>query len=370
MSTTTNIDEIDLSLFCEQSVNPIIITKGTFDGPNNPEILYVNDALCAMSGYSAHEVIGQTPKIFQGPKSNRTLLDKLKENLTNGESFEGFTINYKKDGTEYFIQWNISPIKDRNGEIKYYIGIQRDMTDSITHIEYLENKIKSMQDEKEFQEQLIKESQKAAALGEMIDAVAHQWSQPISVMRGWSEMVDDENIQTKLMEQLDHLYETLNEFRTFFRPDKEPEKFCINNIINSALFLLKDTTLASGVKVETNFSDDLSLVGFPNEFKHIIINLVKNSIDAFVLNDIQKRQITIETVNDESFSYIVYRDNAGGIPEEVLPKIFDKHFTTKEKSGGTGIGLFFSKQIIEKINGEIIVENVDDGVCFIIKFPG
>jgi PAS domain S-box-containing protein len=375
---TNNLNNIDLSLFCKYSVNPIIITKASFDGPNNPEILYVNDALCKMSGYSFEEVVGQSPKIFQGPKSNRFLLNHLKENLTNGKPFEGFTINYKKDGSEYFVEWNISPVKNENGEIVYYFGLQRDRTDSIQHQAYLENKIKSIEDEKALQEEKLKEYQKSAFMGEMIDSIAHQWSQPLTILKGNIEHLDmaisDEslnhihNFQNTALDNLDHLMETLEEFRSFFRPDKKKVNFKVSSIITSSLKLLSDQLTHDKILIETKIESDFSLVGYPNEFKHILINLINNSKDAFILNKIKERKVIIGTMIEDDNQSLFVCDNAGGVPENIISEIFDKNFTTKERIGGTGIGLYMTKQIIEKIGGKITAHNINDGVCFVIEF--
>ena len=374
-----NINDIDLSLFCEYSINPIIITKASFEGPNNPEILYVNPALEKMSGYSADEVVGQTPKIFQGEKSNRIVLSELRSNLEAGKPFEGFTVNYRKDGSEYFIECNISLVRNKDGEVKYFFGVQKDLTDSMKHIDYLKNKIKSIEDDRDNQKQKVIESAKAAAIGEMIDSIAHQWKTPLTVVKGNIELLDMEfddretldrieKFQDNTINQINHLMDTLNEFRSFLRPSKKTEVFNVSDVIKSSLILLQDVCKTSKIRVEKVLDVDFEINGYPNELKHVFMNMISNSKDAFILNNIKDRNVKIGLTEDDDKVVIFYTDNAGGIPDENLPKIFDRHFTTKENTGGTGIGLNMSKQIIEKMNGKIYADNLDEGVCFIIEF--
>ena len=120
-----------LSLIIKSSYNPILITNGKLDGPQNPKILYVNPAFEKMTGYTKKEIIGQTPRILQGEKTNRAALEELKAKLSRGEFFEGTTVNYKKDGTEYYVEWNISPVKNAQGETLFFVSIQKDITERI-----------------------------------------------------------------------------------------------------------------------------------------------------------------------------------------------------------------------------------------------
>jgi PAS domain S-box-containing protein len=105
---------------------PIIITDSGLKRPG-PRIVFANRAFCASTGYSEKELLGKTPRILQGPQTNRILMQELAERLKNGEPFQGETINYRKDGTTYLARWNISPICDDNGKITHYVSFQMHM---------------------------------------------------------------------------------------------------------------------------------------------------------------------------------------------------------------------------------------------------
>jgi PAS domain S-box-containing protein len=112
----------------EQAKEAILITSADLDSPG-PEILFVNPALTEMTGYSKEEILHKTPRILQGPKTDRAMLKRLRENLSRGLGFSGETVNYHKDGTEYFVEWDIAPVRDPDGQIAYFISVQRNVTE-------------------------------------------------------------------------------------------------------------------------------------------------------------------------------------------------------------------------------------------------
>ncbi|MEA3352621.1 MAG: HAMP domain-containing sensor histidine kinase [Campylobacterota bacterium] len=132
--------------------------------------------------------------------------------------------------------------------------------------------------------------------------------------------------------------------------------------------LVKDDLLKNKIQIEKNIESEKALNGVENEFKHLIINLVNNAKDAFNENNIKSRVIKFSVYLDGSYLILKVTDTAGGIPEHVIDKIFDANVTTKEESKGTGIGLYMSKQIVQKHKGEISVSNVDHGAQFSAKF--
>ncbi|MGM0623115.1 MAG: sensor domain-containing diguanylate cyclase [Campylobacterota bacterium] len=135
------IDGIDnehiLNALCQNSYNSIIITDAQLELPG-PKIVYANPTFTKLTGYSLKELIGQTPRILQGEKTDRKVLDRLKTKCQNGEPFAGKTINYAKDGTKYNVEWNISPIKNSSGKITHFISIQRNITKELQTIDTLQ----------------------------------------------------------------------------------------------------------------------------------------------------------------------------------------------------------------------------------------
>jgi len=232
-------------------------------------------------------------------------------------------------------------------------------------------------------EKLLIQQSKMAAMGEMMDAVAHQWKQPLNALSMYSEIIKSDfssgEVDQKYIDefsqnihiQIEHMVDTLDEFRSFFRPNKEKERFSVSEIIDSVLFLTKDEFLKNRITVKVECEKEIRLQGSKNEFKHLILNIINNAKDAFNDNGIeQKRMITICLLEDEKGKKIEISDNAGGIPESIIDEIFKANVTTKEEGKGTGIGLYMSTQIAQKYGAKLMVENIHSGACFTILFEG
>ncbi|XPV69411.1 MAG: ATP-binding protein [Halarcobacter sp.] len=238
---------------------------------------------------------------------------------------------------------------------------------------------------------LLFQQSKMAAMGEMIGNIAHQWRQPLSVIstcasgvkfeKEYGELKDERFIESMdvILENSQYLSRTIDDFRNFFNTEKVAEDFVVKNIIKRALKLLSSTLKNYEIDLHTQFlEEEFRYEGFPNEFIQVFINLINNSKDAFLLNDIKNRYIEVLEHKYEDKYILEIRDNAGGIPENIINKIFDPYFTTKHKAQGTGIGLYMSHQIIvDHMHGEISVKNVNifvhdkvqKGSCFRIEFP-
>ena len=225
---------------------------------------------------------------------------------------------------------------------------------------------------------MLVQQSKMAAMGEMMDAVAHQWKQPLNSISMMTDMlkddfkdglVDEEYIdemtETTHM-QIAHMINTLSEFRNFFRPAQDSKDFLVSECVDSVQILMKDELLKNTIEVTVNTQDDFKIHGLINEFKHLFLNLISNSIDAFNEKNIQKRTITINTYLNNEHKIIEFKDNANGIPAHVIKTIFKPNVTTKAEGKGTGIGLYMSSQIVQKHNGIIDVKNVENGALFTI----
>jgi len=222
---------------------------------------------------------------------------------------------------------------------------------------------------------------KMAAMGEMMDAVAHQWKQPLNALTMMGDLLmmdyDDglvdkgyiENLLGDSQVQIDHMVNTLNEFRNFFRPKQEKENFGVKRCIQSVMLLVKDEFIKNNININIQSEEELLLYGIENEFKHLVLNIINNAKDAFNERDIKERNIFIEFYEKDDFIYIDISDSAGGIPLHVIDDIFKPEVTTKEEGKGTGIGLYMSSQIAQKLSGTLSVKNIDNGACFCLKVP-
>jgi len=226
-------------------------------------------------------------------------------------------------------------------------------------------------------EKMLQQQAKMAAMGEMMDAVAHQWKQPLNALSMFGQMlqmdfddglVDKPYIDTLLKdtdEQIDHMISTLTEFRTFFRPDKESEPFGLKRCIQTVKLLMKDELLRHQIEVVIESEKEIIINGIENEFKHLILNIINNAKDAFNERERKQRTIFIRFFQEASKTILQIEDNAGGIPEDIIKDIFKPNITTKEE--GTGIGLYMSTQIAQKLNGQLYVANTERGAEFTLE---
>ena len=371
------------------------------------EIVDVNLKLCEMFGYqNKNEIIGQNARIFHIDDEHyidygdRIFAQAMANKLVRVE----FELK-KQDGRNIWCELSGSPmskdIKLKNGGVLWAVvdisekvmaeGMIIRQNDKLQELnknlsKEVETKINKLRD----QDKILIQQSKMATMGEMMDAVAHQWKQPLSIIKlSTSEIqyMQDEKlltptylseVSTRIEKQVDHLVETIDEFRDFFRPKTNIELVSIKEVIDSALLLVKDDLVKNTISVE--FIGDITIKAkiIPNEFKHIIINFLNNSKDEFVSKNIENRKIVFELEQISNNIILKIIDNAGGIPNNIIKEIFKVHVTTKKDGEGTGIGLYMTKNIIEKIEGTIEVQNVKNsvhfqencvGACFKVEIP-
>jgi|TARA_R110002033_G_scaffold107863_2_gene154261 signal transduction histidine kinase len=240
-------------------------------------------------------------------------------------------------------------------------------------------------------EMLLIQQSKMAIMGEMIGNIAHQWKQPLSLISMSNSLLrlnkenESHNSEEEISEAIDnidnsvvHLTTTIDDFRNFFNPSKEKTYFNIETIFEKTLKLISSEFKTSNIEIVKNIKETY-LSGYQNELLQVFINIIKNAKDESIKNPnkTQKQYVFIDVFEDKTFLYIKIKDTNGGIPKDILSDVFKPYFTTKKEIGGTGIGLYMSKQIITNMNGEINATNEEFqynnetyiGAQFSIKLP-
>ena len=244
----------------------------------------------------------------------------------------------------------------------------------------LDHRVKAEVEKNKEQQKILMQKSKFIAIGEMISLIAHQWRQPISeinaIILNMKLHYDlgklDKNIvdtKTKEVEKLlEYMSNTIDDFRTFFKPNKQKEKFYFKDSFDRTMAISSTILNEHNITLQTNIDETLYITSYQNEFEQVILNIITNAKDALIYDKIKKPQITIDIYKKDKI-YIEICDNAHGINKEIIEKIFDPYFTTKEEAEGTGIGLYMSKMIIEEnMGGELKVKSSQEGTCFIINF--
>jgi len=233
--------------------------------------------------------------------------------------------------------------------------------------EHLQKEIVSRKEK----EKLLIQQSKMAAMGEMISAISHQWKQPLNMLalqlqdvyfksqlgQLTPEHMVDANEKANSLIQF--MSQTIDDFRNFFTPEKKYELFDIRVAIDETLFLVQSILNNSNIEVHIS-GENMKVSGLQNEFKQVMLNLFNNSRDAIIeqksKDSSHNASIDIKIEDEDSFYSIHFIDTGGGIEENILDKIYEPYFTTKEEGKGTGIGLYMSKMIIEEnMHGQIDV---------------
>ena len=245
----------------------------------------------------------------------------------------------------------------------------------------LHKKVKEEVNKQREKENLLIQQSKLAALGEMIGNIAHQWRQPISAVSAimmnikWtaiSQGVDKDFLDDRMKEaneQLKYMSQTIDDFRTFFKPGKEKEYFDLKDEVKKAYKILKASLENDNINLQIYNNKQIQAFGYASEFSQVVLNIISNAKYVLLERNINNPKIEIYLSNNETNIFCEIKDNAGGIEDKYINRIFEPYFTTKEHHG-TGIGLYISKEIIEKhMKGTLQVTNTKEGASFIISMP-
>lgn len=295
----------------------------------------------------------------------KCVMQKLKKHL-NGktDTYEAeFRIRHK-DGHYIWIYTKGKALFNK-GKAYRVIGFNTDMT------------------EKKEMERKLLQSEKFATMGEMISMIAHQWRQPLNSISltanniRFKLMMNDEidkNFINKEIELISsysqHLSNTIDDFRNFFKENKTKIQTSIEVIINESLEIIRDAIQRKNITISTDYSCNKQIEIYSNELKQVILNLMKNSEDALLENEIKDAYINIKTSVQDKNCILEIKDNGGGIPSKYLLKIFDPYFSTKKEKEGTGLGLYMSKIIVEEhCKGKLEFKVLKNETTAIVMLP-
>lgn len=376
---------IKLSHAVEQSPTSVIITdlKGNIE--------YVNPKFTELTGYTFDDVKGKNPRILKTGNTPQEEYKILWDTISTGNTWQGEFQNKKKNGENYWEYAHISPIKNRKGIITHYLAVKEDITDrkiadqklqsTIEEVERLNNTLgnrikEEVRKNREKDLILIKQGRQAA-MGEMLGNIAHQWRQPLNniglLIQNMVQALEHgkldksylENNVTKGMKIIQYMSQTIDDFRNFFKPNKGKDEFSVKEALLRAVSFVDASFKNNNISIEMTADRDFKITGYPNEYSQVILNILANSKDAFIERSIKDAVVKISLNEKNGHSSLSISDNAGGIKEDIIERIFEPYFTTK--LNGTGIGLYMSKMIIEKnMGGKLTCRNSKNGVEFLI----
>jgi PAS domain S-box-containing protein len=350
-------EELRAMLFAavEQSKDSVVITD-----PSG-KIHYVNRSFEITTGYSREEAIGQTPRVLKSGKHDRKFYETMWSTLTSGRVWQSTITNRRKDGTLFEEEGNISPVINESGKITNYVAVKRDIT------------------ERRKMEEILRQSDKMSAVGQLAAGVAHEINNPLGVILGFAQAVvrrlqanDPLEMPLKSIEkEAIRCKNLVQDLLTFSRASKaEREPLDINRAVEGALSLVTAQARMAHIEVKKELAPDLPrILGNQNQVQQIIINLSNNAMDAMMQGGVLT--LKTEQFREGALSWVCLKiiDTGPGIPPEIRPRIFDPFFTTKPVGKGTGLGLSLVHEIVKKHSGTVDVASRPGRTEFLIKFP-
>jgi PAS domain S-box-containing protein len=382
-----------------------------------------NEGAERIKGYRPAEIIGRHFACFYPEEDRDTGKPAYELNKAAEEGrFEDEGWRLRKDGSRFWASVMITALHDGGGTLRGFAKVTRDVTErkhaeekqkrhkeeleimvaerteeleknrrelELQHDELLKtyreleketiDRIRVMEELRE-KDRIVMQQSRIAAMGEMLGNIAHQWRQPLNALGlmvqqlglsyefgEFSKELLDANI-SKSMEIILHMSKNIDDLRKLASPDKEKRLFRVDQAVTKTVSLIEDSFKEQRITLEVSNIGEPQITGYPNQFGQVLLNILMNARDALLETGTNDARITVRSWTEDGRAKVTIADNAGGIQEEIMGKIFDPYFTTKELGKGTGIGLFMSKTIIEKdMGGRLTVCNAGGGAEFRIE---
>ena len=356
-----------LATAISQAEESVVITD------TNAQIQYVNPAFERITGYSREEVLGENPRLLKSGRQDEAFYKELWDTLTQGRPWKGSFVNKKKDGTLYEEEATISPVMNSNGEITHYVAVKRDVT--------AERRL----------ERQLRQAQKMEAIGTLAGGIAHDFNNILSAIMGYTELAlmdarkgsTISNNMKQVLHAATRARDLVKQILAFSRQSEEERRpLRVQPIFKEAIKMLR-SSLPATIDIKQHIDPETGLImGDPTQVHQVLMNLCTNAAHAMrekggIL------EIRLENTHvDDSFAKahpglqpgpyvrLTVSDTGCGMSREVLERLFDPYFTTKEKGEGTGLGLAVVSGIVQSYGGAITVYSTPgQGSTFHVYFP-
>jgi len=357
----------------DQVEEAVLITDARVGKPGGPGIVYLNAGFTKMTGYTLEELKGKSPSVLHGEETDPLVLAELKDRLISGQDFTGETVNYRKDGTAYIVQWGISPVFDPNGEIVYFAAIQRDMTEERQH------------------QEVKTRNQRLQALGELVGGVAHDLNNilsPVMIAAGLLQHADNPELRASLADTLTssskRAADLVGKLLAFARGGGSTRSLSDLREVLEEVYSIGKETFPREVKVQKKIDSDIwPVLCSPTEIQQVLLNLAINAKDSMeerggdLVLGVSNRLVGEEEVmgvvgalKPGPYVVLTVQDQGEGIPSSRLDRIFDPFFSTKPAGKGTGLGLPSVLGILQAHGGGVQVDSrLRQGSCFTCYLP-
>lgn len=361
MTAAQSVPEIARAL--DQAFDAVLMTDAELESPG-PRIVYVNAAFERLTGYARDELLGRSPRLFQGPRTDRAMLRELRQALGQGKPFHAETVNYRKDGSSYWVEWDISPVRDEHGRLRAFLSIQRDVTRRKEAEIMLGNTMQALRRSNE-------------RLREFGAVIAHDLQQPLGAARGFLDLLLHhksadlgpaaqwgENARTALDRMADKIRALVEAAQEI---SSEQDVVSLDDVVATALKDLQEA--ADSVAAVVEVTPLPAVLGNAAELREVFQNLIGNAIkyraeDRRLRIRVRAQRVTAGVLVVEVI------DNGRGIPPDRLDRVFDHGVRAHSDVVGTGLGLSFVRRAMERANGAVALESVvGEGTIVSLSFP-
>ena len=308
-----------------------------------------------------------------------------------GRRFQSFVVNETSTVfSDFLVNAFMSKAKEvcelmlvKMGNIPFFVQIEGVVSASAKECRIMATDIserKLAEEELRLRDRMIMQQSRQAALGEMIGNIAHHWRQPLNavgliiqelLMSSESGGLNADHVKESVdnaMRIIFSMSQTLNNFRNFYAPDKEKSRFNLNRVVAETVSFIEESLKEDRITIDVKSAGDLLVEGYPHEYSQALLNILFNARDALSERVNGNARITVSSFTEEGKRVVTITDNGGGIKQEVMERIFEPYFTTKDNGNATGLGLFMAKTVIEKnMGGRLTARNVAGGAEFRIE---
>lgn len=349
-------------------------------------ITKTSSAFLNLCGYEKDEIIGKHYSFFAHEDTDFVIYTNIDKSLDGLQEWSGKLKNIRKDGKPFWINMKIKPTFNKYGDVTGYTSLMFDITNEINlndEATMLQEQISTAKNEIKQKNTLLIHQTKLSIISETLQKLSHEWRQPLNLISIQAQKLEleyeldnnpsiDTTIKTleKIKDEADKLSSTIENFQNFIEPKDEKVYVKPSQIINKTIEMFSDEDDSNDIEIKAVINDDLEFETYESELITVIGNILINAKEALVRNKVNNALVEIKEYILNNRLYIEIRDNAGGVPDDIIHKIFEPYFSTKEKKHGVGLGLYTSKTIVTiHLNGLISVNNTDNGTVFKISIP-
>ncbi len=341
------------------------------------KVLFISNQIETITGYKLQEY-------YDDFDTSMYRLVGIKELENRDEVFKNIKVNdYYKiqypairlDDKKIWIREYGQKVFDSIEKLEYIDGVVFDITQEKMINEELNQHVNDAIQELREKDEILIRNARLAAMGEMISMIAHQWRQPISgiglIANNMLLDIEMDSFDTKEAKenlelvdyQVHFLSKTIDDFRNFFKPQKDKIEYDVKELIDDTMQIIGKSLENNNIEVVLQLENTKRIKIFKNEMIQVVLNIIKNAQDIFNEDGIKDAKLLIKSYNTDDGVLIAIEDNAGGAPSEIIDKLFEPYFSTKNKKTGTGLGLYMSKMIVEGHHkGKIKIFNINEGM--------